>query len=100
MGQSISSLEFRSPTQICTQYGLASSPNVNPNNSAQSHLKQYNDNVNTVPLPQSNLVRPVYFPMDPIEHNQPVLFIRLVFVCLFFGGELKFQLLLLIFTCS
>ncbi|RTG89819.1 autophagy-related protein 2 [Schistosoma bovis] len=76
MGQSISSLEFRSPTQICTQYGLASSPNVNPNNSAQSHLKQYNDNVNTVPLPQSNLVRPVYFPMDPIEHNQPVLFIR------------------------
>ncbi|CAH8482967.1 unnamed protein product [Schistosoma rodhaini] len=72
MGQSVSSLEFRSPTQ----YGLASSPNINPNNSTQSHLKQYNDNVNTVSIPQSNLVRPVYLPVDPIEHNQPVLFIR------------------------
>ncbi|CAI2723791.1 unnamed protein product [Schistosoma spindalis] len=76
MGQSVSSLEFRSPTQVCTQYGLASSPNINPNNSTQSHLKQYNGNANTVPLLQSNLVRPVYFPVDPNEHNQPVLFIR------------------------
>ncbi|KAH8850650.1 Autophagy-related protein 2 like [Schistosoma japonicum] len=74
MGQSVSSLEFKSPTQICTHHGLTS--NTNPGSSTSSQLDHCGKNVTTVPISQNNLICRVCFPVDPIEPNQPVLFIK------------------------